>query len=84
VLFEVAKVELVVRTGISDSGLGSNLKEKGRTTVWLGMGVVVLDLMRLCRLDPCEYLGEFGLQSLAQGCGLELFAVVSRPVLLMR
>lgn len=55
-LFEVAKGELVVRTRMGDSGSGSNLNEKGRTTVWPGDVVVVLDLMRLCRLNPCEYL----------------------------
>jgi flagellar basal body P-ring protein FlgI len=36
-LFEVAKGDLVVRTGMGDSGSGSNLKEKGRATIWPGV-----------------------------------------------
>lgn len=53
---EVAKGELVMSTGIGDSGSGSNVNEKGLTRISLGGVVVLLDLMRLCRLGPREYL----------------------------
>jgi hypothetical protein len=41
----------LVKTRIYDSGFGSNRKEKG-VTVSTGGVIVVLDRMRLCRLDP--------------------------------
>jgi hypothetical protein len=77
----VLKGELVESTGIGNCGSGSNLKEKGLTIVLPGSAVVVLDLMRLRRLDPQEYLEYFERQGPALGCGVQLFPMVSCLVL---
>lgn len=75
-VLEVANAELLVRTGIDDSGPGSKRKEKGVTNSPGGV-VVVLDRMRLCRLDPQVYF-EWNVQpDPASGGELESCAIVS-------
>lgn len=62
---------------IDDSGSGVNRKEKGVTDSAGGV-VVVLDRMRLCRLDARVYFEWNVLGGAATGLELEICATVSQ------
>lgn len=73
---EVANAELLVKTGTDDSVSRSKRKKKGATNSPGGV-VVVLDRMKLRRLDPRVYF-EWNVQpDPASGGELEFCAMVS-------
>lgn len=73
---EVAMFGRVVSIGLGDSGSGLNLKEKGVAESAGGVDVV-LDRMRLCRLDPRVYFGFDVLPDPASGGQVGFCAIVS-------
>jgi hypothetical protein len=73
---EVTKFGRVVSIRLGDSGSGLNLKEKGVAESAGGVDVV-LDRMRLCRLDPRVYLGLDVLPDPASGGQVGFCAIVS-------
>ena len=76
VVAEVAKFERVASIVLGDSGSGLNLKVKGVAESAGGVDVV-LDRMRLCRLDPRLYLRLDVLPDPASGGQLGFCAIVS-------